>query len=235
MLMETKLSKLLTEFPSFLSAISMVGDDQEQAIRELQYAERKSPAVYNPARDLFMSVLRGQLDFRSALAQVGWLPDETERKCARDVLEASKSFLMQEGPAEVKPLSRMGIDLPNGMELRVAPVWVRHLSPPRLLVLHFWREPLSAWQLSAAAAILMSAMKRDKPTCVDLDLDFISVAVPDHSAKRRLRAYNWDTLKRLDDDELRRFLQRLCDAWVEYQNRGPRAYKPRLHPDLFDS
>jgi|HubBroStandDraft_6_1064221.scaffolds.fasta_scaffold1655825_2 hypothetical protein len=71
----------------------MVGDDREQTIRELQYAERKSPAVYNPARDLFLSVLRGQFDLRSAFAQIRWVPDETERKCARDVLEASKSLL----------------------------------------------------------------------------------------------------------------------------------------------
>jgi hypothetical protein len=142
-------------------------------------------------------------------------------------------YLMEQAPARVIPLNPMGIDLPNGMELRVSPVWARHFSPTRLLVLHFWREPLSDWQLKAAPAILIAAMKRDKPTCLDLDLDFISVAVPDHATKRRLRTYSFDTLKPLDDDELQRFLQRLCDAWAEYQRRGPRAFKSRSRPSLF--
>jgi hypothetical protein len=73
--LDTKLSKLLTEFPPFLSAVSMVGDDQEETIRELQYAERPSPEFYRWTRGLFLSVLRGQLDFQAAVAQVRQLPD----------------------------------------------------------------------------------------------------------------------------------------------------------------
>src|SRR6266496_4251642 len=81
--LDTKLSKLLTEFPTFLSAVSMVGDDQEETIRELQYAERPSPEFYRSTRGLFLSVLRGQLDFQAAVAQVRRLPDEVGRRCAR--------------------------------------------------------------------------------------------------------------------------------------------------------
>ena len=232
--METKLSKLLTEFPSFLSAVSMVADDREQIIRELQHAERPSPEVYRPARELFLSVLRGHLDFESALAQAGRVPDEVARRCARDVLRASKSFLMQQQPTEVIPLRGMGIELPNGMELRVSPVWHRRFSPARVLVLHFWRDALSDWQLRAAAGILRLAPAGDKPACLGLDLDFVSVAVPDHSAARRLRSYTWQTLDPLRGDELDHFLQRLCDAWAKYQERGPRPYKARPRRDLFN-
>src|SRR4029077_9977317 len=165
---------------------------------------------YHSTRDLFLSVLRGQLEFQAALAQARRLPDEVTRRCAREVLEASERFVVEEQPAELSPLAGMGVDLPNGMELRVSPVWIRHFSPPRLLVLHFWWDALSDWQLRAAGGILWLARARDKPGCLGLDLEFISVAVQDHSAGRRLRSYTWKTLRPLHGEELDRFLQRLC-------------------------
>ena len=229
------LSKPLTMLPAFLSAVSMVGDDQEHTIRQLTYAERKSPPFYNPARDLFIRVLQGDFNVERAVAEAHRLSDDVERKCASDVLEASRSFLMREAPAKVGQLDPMEVHLPNGMELSVSPVWIRHLRPqPRLMILHFWQRPLSDWQLSAAAAILIAALKRHDPACLSLDIDFVSVAVPDYSAGRRLRVYDWYSLKPLDDDGLSRFLHRLCAAWAAYQCREPRVIKSRHNRDLFD-
>jgi len=233
--LENALSKPLTALPTFLSAVSMVGDDQERTIRELVHAERPSPPIYDPARDLFIGVLRGHFTIEEALVQARRLHDGTERRCAEDVLAASKSFLTKELPAGVARLKPMEILLPNGLELGVSPVWLRYRSPDRLMVLHFWRQPLSDWQRSAAAAILITALKKDNPAYMWLDLDFISVAIPDHSTARRLRLYNWHTLKVLDDEGLSRFLERLCNAWAAYQRRGPRVTKPRRQPGLFES
>jgi len=232
---DSVLSTLLTELPSFLSAVSMVGDDRSRTIQGLVRAEHKSPPRYDLARDLFLDVLRGNFTIESAFSQAQSLPLEIERKCAEEILNTSKSFLSNEPVGRIGLLSPMAIPLPNGMELAVSPVWIRHLSQPRLMVLHFWRQPLSQWQLSAAAAILISAVKRDEPECRYLDLDFISVAVPDHSPERRFRRYDWYTVKPLEDEDLHRFLGRLCDAWKEYHNRGPRVIKPRRERDLFDT
>jgi hypothetical protein len=213
----------------------MVGDDQEHMIRQLTSAERPSPPVYNPARDLFIRVLQGDFSIQRALAETKRLHDETERKCAHDVLVASESFLAREPPAKVGRLDSMEVRLPNGMQLVVSPVWIRHLVPqPRLMILHFWQRPLSDWQLSAAAAILVAAMKRDNPACLSLDIDFLSVAIPDYSAGRRLRVYDWYTLKPLDDEGLSRFFDRLCEAWAAYQRREPRVIKSRHNRSLLD-
>ena len=128
----------------------MVGDDQEYTIRALVHAERKSPPVYTPARELFIRVLQGDFTVQAALAQARRLHDETERKCAHDILRVSETFLLKEPRTKVARLGAMGICLPNGMELNVSPVWIRHSSQRRLLVLHFWEQPLSDWQRALA-------------------------------------------------------------------------------------
>jgi hypothetical protein len=101
------------------------------------------------------------------------------------------------------------------------------------MVLHFWREPLSDLQLSAAAAILRRALRQYHPTWVARELDFISVSIPKHSIRRRFKRYTWDTLKPLDDQDLYHFLKRLCDDWNAYQSHGRREFKMRRQPDLF--
>jgi hypothetical protein len=230
--LETSHSRLLTTFPSFLSTVSIVGDDQNKTIQAFRHAERKSPPVYDPARDLFIRLIQGDFTFEAALDQARLLTDKIERKCATNVLEAAKSFLTSAPPAKLGPLPPMAIRLPNGMELSVSSVWIRHVHPDRLMVLHLWEKSLSDWQLSAAGAILRMALYRHQPTCARLELDFISVAVPGHSSERRLQNYSWELLKPLDEDGLQRFFKRLCDAWTEYQRQGPREYKKRRPPDL---
>lgn len=80
------LSAPLTEFPTFMSSISMVGDDLEFTIQELIRAERKSPPVNDPARELFIQILRGNFAVEVALAQVSAIVDPIERKCALNVM-----------------------------------------------------------------------------------------------------------------------------------------------------
>jgi hypothetical protein len=161
------------------------------------------------------------------------LADATERNCAIDVLNASKAFLIKQPPGKVGQLERMKIRLPNSMDLVVSPVWVRHLDTDRLMILHLWESALSNWQLSAAGAILLSALRQHKPECASLKLDFISIAVPPHRDKRQLQVYSWESLQPLDDVGLFRFFQRLCAGWKEYRRRGPRPIKKRAQPDLF--
>ena len=105
-----------------------------------------------------MFILEGKLTFKQALGQAKKLSDPIERKCATDILIASRQFL-QEEPRSIRVglFPAMSIDLPNGVELDVSPVWLRHLSPNRLMILHFWQTPLSERQLSAAAAVLRTA------------------------------------------------------------------------------
>jgi hypothetical protein len=231
--METKLSTPLEEPPSFLSMVSMVGDDQADTVRQLVHAERKSPPFNEPARQLFLSVLEGKFTYQGALAQAKQLSDQIERKCARVILEASKKFLAEQPAAHVGRLQPMGILLPKGLELGVSPVWLRHLLPKRLLILHFWQEPLSNWQRSAAAGILMAAMERHNPVLTRLEIDFISISEPAFSAGRhlnagrRLKEYGWHNLDRLDGDDLRRFLDRFCDAWDKYKRLPPREIRQR--------
>src|SRR5207302_1470167 len=105
---------------------------------------------YEPAKELFCRVLQGDLSVTQALVQAGNLADPVERKCAADILGASKKFLLAEAPAHIGVFPTMIISIPNGMQLSVSPVRLRHLNPQRLMLLHFWQTPLSAWQLSAA-------------------------------------------------------------------------------------
>ena len=137
------LSKPLAILPTYLSAISMVGDDSEYTVRQLIQAERPSPPVYDPARDLFIRILQGNLSVERALLEVERLHAETERRCARDVIEAAKPFLEKAQPAKIGRLNRMEVALPNGLNFVVSPIWIRHLAVPCFLVLHFWQEPLS--------------------------------------------------------------------------------------------
>jgi hypothetical protein len=233
--METTFSTLLAEPPSYLSMVSMVGDDQGYTIQQLERAEQKSPPVYDPTRDLFVAQLEGKFSYQEALAQAELLSDETESKCARDVLRESRSFLSTESPARVGRLEPMAIRLPNAMPLNVSPVWLRHLPQKRLMVLHFWQKPLSLWQLSAAAGILIAGMQEDKPLLASLEIDFISVAKPEDRPKRQFQRFGWTDLDPLYGDELQRFLRRFCDAWEKYKKRGPRLIRLRhMQPNFLD-
>lgn len=232
--MEPAQSRLLLALPSFLSLTSMVTDDPEDMITGLRHAERKSPACYDPARALFFRVLQGDFTFDIALAQARKLTDDVERKCAIGVLEASKSFLLAQPTAKVGRLPQMSISLPNGMEVNVSPVWIRHLAVEQLMILHVWRTPLSDYQLSIIGGILQAALIRHQPRCARRDLELISVAAPEHASGRRLRSFSWEKLRPLDDDGLRRALSVICYAWAEYQRRGPREVMRKAQPDLFN-
>jgi hypothetical protein len=231
---ESAFSKPITELPAFLSTISMVVDDRSAIIQSLVHAERKSPPRYLPARDHFFRILEGDFDFSQALDQARKLQDETERKCAVEVLKASEDFLRKEQPARVSKLPEMAIPLPNNMKLAISPVWLRHFNPERLLVLHFWEQPLLPRQLSAAAAALKKALLRQKPEYALCDLDFITVSLPENASRRQFRRYSWTSIKPLAEDHLARFWKQLGDAWTDYQRREPRKINRRREPSLFD-
>ena len=158
--MHSELSTPLTELPSFLSTISMVVDDRAAIVQKLIQAERKSPPVYEPSRDLFLSVLEGKLAFGKATLQARRLADDTERRCAVQIMDASERFLSSERPARISRLPGLTYALPNGLQLDISPVWLRHLDPSRLLVLHFWQAPLSTRQLAARDRTTIHAQYR---------------------------------------------------------------------------
>jgi hypothetical protein len=232
--MERALSKPLNELPSFLSTISMVVDDRASIVESLTQAERKSPSRYEPAKEMFCRVLQGDLSPAQALVQARNLPDPVERKCAVDILQASGKFLCAETAARVGPFPAMSFPIPNGMELPIAPIWLRHLDPHRLMILHFWLKPLSAWQLSAAAAVLRTALLRHQPEYSDCELDFISVSLHEPASQRRFERYGWAKLKPLDETDLGRFWKQCCGAWTDYRSRGPREFRRKRDGDLFD-
>ena len=128
----------------------------------------------------------------------------------------------------------MSVSIPNGLKLGVSPVWLRHLDPQRLMVLHFWRKPLSEWQLSAAGAVLRSALLQHEPKFADCELDFISMPLPESASHRRFEHYSWAKLRPLSDKDLHRFWKQFCAAWSDYKSRGPREIKRRRQVGMFD-
>jgi len=232
--MERALSKPLSELPSFLSTISMVVDDRASIIESLTQAERKSPPRYEPAKEMFRRVLQGDLSVAQALVQARNLPDPVERKCAVDILQASEKILRAETPARVGPFPAMSFQIPNGMELSISPIWLRHLDQQRLLILHFWLRPLSAWQLSAAAAVLRTALLHHQPEYSNRELDFISVSLQEPTSQRRFERYGWVKLKPLSETDHSRFWKQFCAAWTEYRSRGPREFRRKRDDDPFD-
>jgi hypothetical protein len=231
--MERELSTPLNEPPGFLSTISMVVDDRSAIIERLIQAERKSPSRYEPAKALFCRVLEGDLSVAQAIALSNSVADSVERKCAIEILEASKEFLAGRTPARVGLFPPMCVSIPNGLKLNVSPVLFRHLDPERLMVLHFWRTPLSDWQLSAAGAILRLALLQHQPKFADCGIDFISVPLPEFAPHRRFEHYSWIKLKPLNDEDLQRFWKQFCQAWSAYKSRAPREIRRRRPPDMF--
>jgi hypothetical protein len=126
--MHPEFSTPLAELPTFLSTISMVVDDRAAIIQSLIQAERKSPPVYEPSRDLFLRVLEGGLAFDRATVQARRLRNETERRCAVQILDASELFLRSERPIRISRLKNLDYVLPNGLHLNVSPIWLRHLT-----------------------------------------------------------------------------------------------------------
>ncbi len=233
--MDIEYSKPLVDLPSFLSTISMVVDDDTAIIQQLIQAERKSPSIYGPTRDLFVSVLQGNFSFDVALKHASsTITDETERRCAIAVLRASERFLREEPNHPVRLLPRMEYILPNGMPLDVSPVWLRHFHSQRLMVLHFWQTPLSSWQLSAAATVLRASLFKAYPQYSSSELDFISVSLDSFADRRRFERLNWTKLKPLDDEQLTRFWKKFLRAWSDYQRRPPRVIRHHREPTLFD-
>src|SRR6266567_9032351 len=117
--METVLGTRLEEPPAYLSLVSMVGDDENYLVQQLKNAERPSPELYGQARDFFYKVLDANFSFEFALSQLRTIPDAVERKCADDVLRASKHFLIAQPPAPIGKLPRMWFELPNGLRMPV--------------------------------------------------------------------------------------------------------------------
>lgn len=232
--METKFSTPLNELPTFLSTISMVGDDHSAIVQKLREAEHKSPSVYGPTRDLFLAVLEGKLSLDRAIVQAWRIKDHTEKKCATQILGVARDFLRLQRAAHVALLGDMKFILPNGLPLDVSPVWVRQSNPDRLLVLHFWQTAFSPWQLSAAAAVLRSTLFDQKPQYAGCDIDFISIPFSQIANARRFELYNWTKLKPLSESGTKRFWDRFLSAWIEYQRRGPREIRPKRIRTLFD-
>jgi hypothetical protein len=231
--MEEVFSTLLEELPSFLSAVSMVSYDQEQIIRRLVSAERQSPSVYRPARQLFLSVLEGAFSFEYAYRQAGLLKDPIERKCAIGVIGAARKFLVGFTPTRITRLPTMPISLEGGMKLDVTSIFLLHTSPRRLMCLHVWETPLSEFQLSGAGGILRRAIANHVPELIGCELEFISIPLREGRGTRRLIRLDWYRLRPFEDKQLQRFLALLQQAWEEYQRRGPRKFRRRSSPDLF--
>jgi hypothetical protein len=233
--MTRQLSTPLTELPGFLSTISMVVDDRSEIVRSLIAAERKSPPVYDPARDLFCVVLEGKLSFEKAMGQARAIVDDTERKCAIEILEASEAFLRRQPSAPVGLFPSMNYQLPNGLILDVSPLWHRRTAPERLMVLHFWQKPLSAWQLSAAGAVIRTSLMHYRQQYLTCELDFISIPRPEGATRRRFELYNWAKINPLGDADLERFWKQFITAWTLYHRKEPREIRRRREPDMFDA
>lgn len=234
--MPIAMSESLRELPGFLSTISMVVDDQSLIIQDLKDAERKSPSVYGPAREMFCRVLDGSLSFEKALSHARTLSDQTEKKCAVEILLASKRFLTSAANSRIGYLPAMEVSIFEGPILKISSVYLRHLEPKRLMILHFWQKPLLSRQLGAAASILKIAMEKYNSEWINYEIDFISVAIPSPGAQRQFKTYDWKQLKPLNDSELRKFWKLLVTAWNKYQKLSPRSYViRRKKPDLFDS
>jgi hypothetical protein len=229
-----ELSTPLVELPTYLSTISMVVDDRAAIVRNLIQAERKSPPVYGPSRDLFLSVLQGKLSFDRAVIQARRLADATERKCAAQIIDASEQFLREERPTTAVELPDLKYTLPNGLQLKIAPVWVRNFDPERLMVLHFWQAPLFQRQLGVAATVLRTALNEMQPQYSSCEIDFISVAFSQFGSKRRFERYNWAKLKPLGSDETQRFWLQFLAAWSQYHGLGSREIRRRRATGLFD-
>jgi hypothetical protein len=230
--MLTKFSTPISELPSFLSTISMVSDDLTFTIQRLKEAEQPPPAIYEPTRDLFLTILQGKLRFDDAWKQASRIPYPTERKCACQVLDVARDFFADQLPARIYPLKGLRYSLPNGLPLQISPIWIRETSPNRLLILHFWQTPFSDWQRSAMASVLREALEGSENA--PSEIDFISVPFSDRANRRQFEVYNWKRLKPLSDIELKRFWKAFLDAWAEYQRRGPREIKIKRRKTLFD-
>jgi hypothetical protein len=223
----------LTELPAFLSTVSMVFDDQELTIEKLFKAEHPSPAFYDPARKLFCSVLSGDFSFSKAIEQAEKLTEATQRNCAVDILVASKDFLSRQEKSRVTRIDA-STRIPNGMQLKVAPIWVRELDKPRLLVLHFWRTALTDFQIGAAAAILKHSFRDRYAEFSNYELDFVSIPESPIDARRNFRCLDWNRARPLDEFDLTRFWKQFVSAWDTYQKRpgklrrGPKRSGPRL-------
>lgn len=115
------LSKPLEELPTFLATISMVTDDEREIVKGLTQSERKSPPRYDPARQIFLRILTGDLTYDFGLAQALKLSDPIERDCAVSILRAASRFLSTQPAARLETLPAMTATLPNGLDLRVGP------------------------------------------------------------------------------------------------------------------
>ena len=229
-------SSRLSELPGFLSTVSMVVDDRSEIVKSLRRAEQKSPSIYQPARDLYRRVLQGDLSFDQAWLQSQRLTDETQKQCCIEVLLASKNFLCNQTPARIATLPTFIHSLPNNMELAVAPILLRYTSPPRLMVLHFWRKPLSPWQLSAASAIIKRCINADETSYSNYGIDFIAVSIPKSATSRRFENRDWTHLSPLNQRELDRFWSTFIAGWNLYIESSDNSRKGRRRRDreLFD-
>lgn len=232
--MADDLSRPLEALPGFLSTISMVEDDQAAVIKGFIGAERKSPPRYDAARQLIFKTLEGQISLQQAHDYADSVSDPVDRRCAQQVLRASRPFLETAPIAPVTALPSMSVEIRAGLSLNVGPVWVRQLEEPRLLLLHVWDRPLNDRQVRAALAVLKAALATQQPAWSYREIDFVSVATPELAAKRHCRVYSWRTLAPMEEDELARFFRDMLSAWDTYRRIGPRPVKRRGPPGLFD-
>ena len=230
--MSDDLSVPLDELPGFLSTISMVEDDQRDIVKRLIAAEKKSPPRYDAARQLFLSVIEGQIDHERAELFANTISDPIDRRCAQDVLKAATNYLRSATSSPVGQLSPMRFEIRPDLSLGVAPIRVRQLEEPRVLLLHVWDRPLSDRQVRAAISILKRTLADQAPEYAYRDLEFVTVSTPPLSAQRSCKVYGWKTLPHMEDDELSRFLLALSDAWQTYRSIGPRPVRRRGPPRL---
>ncbi|MDB5411028.1 MAG: hypothetical protein JWL84_5940 [Rhodospirillales bacterium] len=236
---------LVRNAPGLLHAVALVAPTREGTLRNIRRMARGTPpALYRPAIEIVLTVLRGAghvwtpaEGYEWAKAQVKTIPDDDKRKCASEVVRALKPYLTTTAPQWIRPLSieyyQAGPDLQIPVKLSgLMAIDGRFV----VLVLHLWRKPLSIEQRQAAVAIVQNRLHQ-RPELADAELHFIDISVPQGHLDRQYRLATWETLTVMADDQLKTFTDRFYGAWTDYQaNPEPkpqRKPRPSPYPDIF--
>jgi hypothetical protein len=236
---------LVRNAPGLLHAVALVAPSREGTLRNIRRMARGTPpALYRPAIEIVLSVLRGvghlwtpEGGYEWAKKQVNTIPDDDKRRCAGEVVRALKPYLTTTAPQWIRPLSieyyQAGPDLQIPVKLSgLMAIDGRFV----VLVLHLWRKPLSIEQRQAAVAILQNRL-RQRPELVDAELHFLDISIPQGHVDRQYRLATWDTLTAMPDTQLKAFTDRFYGAWSDYQAdpepKPQRKPRPSPYSDIF--
>lgn len=221
---EPALSSPITKMPNFASSARLYSRDKNEIITGLRRSERKPPPIYDSTRDFILLILEGKLNYDLAIKQAKNIPDETERRCALDVLRVTKEFLEKEQKGKLSPLEGMFIEFSDDSTIPISQLYVRILgNEQRLFYLCPWEKPLNETQLSVAGGIIRRAIPNFYPQYADCEIDFVSTHMDQIANKRTIRISNWSKITPLDSPQLDNVLSALRIAWREYRALPPRT------------